>query len=58
MQSYVVYDTQDSSWYRDGLSESEARALCDERNSENSRRGLRYAVATASEFAVIIEPVE
>jgi len=46
----VVYDTQDSSWYRDGMTKAEATALCLERNSANSRDGGRYAITTAEDF--------
>ena len=53
---FVVYDTEDSSSYQDGMTEAEARVLCDEKNS-TSRRGHRYAVASAAEFAIIRTPV-
>ena len=49
-RGYVVYDTEDSSWSRDGMTAAEAIALCEERNTANSRRGDRYAVVTAEEF--------
>ena len=44
MTTYTVYDTQDTAWYRDGLTNIEADALCTERNANNSRFGDRYAV--------------
>lgn len=58
MQTYIVYDTQDSSWYRDGLTLEDARALCAERNRENSRTGDRYAVVTVAMFEAIRHPAE
>jgi hypothetical protein len=50
MTTYTVYDTQDSSWNRDGLTEPAARELLAERNRENSRHGDRYAMLTDAEF--------
>lgn len=53
--TYTVYDTQDSSWRRDGLTEAEARELLAERNRENSRHGDRYAMLADAEFAAMVE---
>lgn len=51
--TYTVVDSQDTSWYRDGLTLPEARDLCDERNRENSRDGDRYEIWTGADFREI-----
>lgn len=47
---FVVFDTEDSSWFRDGLSEKDALELVAERNRENSKFGDRYQMVNSTTY--------
>jgi hypothetical protein len=51
--TYTVYDAEDSSWHRTGLSAADARELLAERNRENSKYGDRYYMVTDAEFLAL-----
>ena len=46
--TYTVYDSEDSSWYRSGLSLQEATELSDDR--DNGGRYDRHMIVTDADF--------
>jgi hypothetical protein len=46
--TYTVYDSEDSSWYRNGLSLQEATELRDDR--DNNGRYDRHMIVTDADF--------